>query len=119
MNELYVEFYFQVSSSMELNENDAEISPVPDTDKNEAEMVTCPNMDKTAVEVVLTLNEDEECLGEREQQQPEIDFKPEPEVERNAKKIIPVISILIIMIILACELLDATGIVSARYDRIL
>ena len=42
MNELYVEFYFQVSSSMELDENDAEIALVPDTDKNEAEMVTCP-----------------------------------------------------------------------------
>ena len=118
MNELYVEFYFQVSSSMELDENDAEIALVPDTDKNEAEMVPCPNMDKTAVEVVLTLNEDEECLGERAQK-PEIDFKPEPEVERNAKKItMPVISILIIMIILACELLDATGVVSARYDMI-
>ena len=94
-------------SSMEL---------VPDTDKNEAEIVLCPKRDKTAVKVALTINEDDECLGEREQ--PEIDFKPESEVERNAKKIIPVISILIIMIILACELLDATGVVSARYDMI-
>ena len=106
-------------SSMELDENDVEITLVPDTDKNEAERMLCPNMDRIAEEVVLTINEDNECLGEREQQQPEIDFKPEPEVERNPKKItIPVMSILIITFILVCELLDATGVVSARYDMI-
>ena len=106
-------------SSMELDENDVEMTLVPDTNKNEAEMVLCPNVDKIAEEVVLPINEDNECLGEREQQQPEIDFKPEPEVERNPKKItIPVISILIITFILVCELLDATGVVSARYDMI-
>ena len=48
-------------SSMELDENDAEIALVPDTDKNEAEMVLCPNMDKIPEEVVLTINDQVYC----------------------------------------------------------
>ena len=108
---------------MELDKNEGEIALCPNVDKNEAEIaLVCQNVDNIEAEIALTINED----GEREQQM-EIEFKPELEVEKNInfpildlnnETMIPVMSILIIIIILGCELLDATGVVSSRYDKI-
>ena len=101
---------------MELDKNEGEIALCPNVDKNEAEIaLVCQNVDKIEAEIALTINEDDEGLGDGEkEQQTEIDFKPELEVE---KKKIPIMSILTIIIILGCEVLDATALWALKMQK--